>query len=80
MLVFGAVQFKSSNDGGLELICDGTHQFLTKDDVAELQNWLAYHTSRGYGTLKSNHPIRYAGLQGMVQPEPAPPEPFNEAY
>ena len=42
MLVFGAIQFKTSSDGGIEIIVDGQHQFLSSNDVRELGHWL-YH-------------------------------------
>lgn len=68
MLVFGAVQFKSSNDGGVEIIHDGTHQWLSTDETSELISWLQYHQNRSYST-KSNRIERYAGLAPAVAAE-----------
>ena len=48
MLVFGALQIKSSNNGGIEVIHNGTHEYLSKQDVQELSSWIASHIQRAY--------------------------------
>ena len=50
MLVFGAVAFKSCNDGGIEVIVDGQHQFIAANDVAELSNWIQFHRTNNQKT------------------------------
>lgn len=74
MLVFGAVSFKSLNDGGIEVIHDGTHQWLSADDVYELSSWINSHMQSQY-RIKGNRPTRqdYGGeLNAMAaMPEPA---------
>ncbi len=66
MLVFGAVQLKSSNDGGIEIIHDGTHQYLTKDEVAELSSWLSYHQQRKYMIRGNNNQRNNYGMDAAV--------------
>jgi hypothetical protein len=50
MLVFGAIQFKSSNDGGMEIIHNDCHQYLSQEEVFELSNYISWITQRVYVT------------------------------
>jgi hypothetical protein len=63
MLVFGAVAFKSCNDGGIEVIVDNHHNFIAANDIDELSNWIQFHRmNRNFKTT--------AGLPRDVMPNP----------
>lgn len=67
MLVFGAVVLKSLEDGGVELIINNNHQFLSAKEIPELIDWLHAHKRNMYANRS------YAGLAPAPNAIPAPP-------
>ncbi len=55
MLVFGGLSFKSLEDGGLEVVANGTnHLFLTRRDIPELLDWLQFHQRNAHAAKHTN--------------------------